>query len=92
MLTTPQITGIEDNGFDFQVEVYPVPSQNYLKISTHKFQMKRILITNISGKIIRQIEPQSNDIILNVSDWKPGVYIARLESESAQIVEKFIVE
>ena len=91
-LTTPELTGIEDGVFDFQVDFYPVPSHDYLIISTHEIRMKRILITNISGKIIRQLKPQSNEFILNVSDWKPGVYIARLESESAQIIKKFIVE
>ncbi|TAF73790.1 MAG: T9SS C-terminal target domain-containing protein [Bacteroidetes bacterium] len=56
------------------VEIYPNPAQNQVKIKAEN-QVKKIIISDIAGKKIMQLENQKNtELSINTSDFENGLY------------------
>nr|NQU93115.1 T9SS type A sorting domain-containing protein [Bacteroidota bacterium] len=68
-----------------KIEVYPNPSDEYVIIS-YSLEMKRsehtIRISDIHGNSIKSIvtNESKNQILIDTSNWIPGVYIVTLET------------
>lgn len=70
------------------INIYPNPVSNTLFIDSH-FDISKIRITGIKGQL--QLETLENRI--NVSDLKAGVYIASIMDQQGNVLNrKFIVE
>ncbi len=71
------------------INVYPVPANNYLKISHPKdLQISTIRIIDTSGKIFLKSSLATDTI--NISNIPVGNYIIELSTESGIISKKFI--
>lgn len=69
------------------VIVYPNPSNGIINIDHESID--RILIYNISGKMIKEMEYQSQ---INLSDISKGIYIIKFISGKETLLKKIIIE
>lgn len=61
--------------------LYPNPGREHVHISGNLDDVSEIIITNLSGQVVRRCKSQSNS--LNTNDLKPGIYIITLLTKDA---------
>lgn len=79
---------------DYTFSVYPNPVENGLLFIETQTEFTNFSIYNLSGKIMLQQENKSfqNEAIqLNLSNFKPGIYLVKAEINSQNITKKIIV-
>ena len=66
--------------------VYPNPSNSTMTIhSGSDLNSASIIITGINGELIEQRDKiNDNDILLDVSEWTPGIYFFRICNGNGQ--------
>jgi len=86
-ITTSLPTNIANNN---SIEIYPNPSRGILNISatTEMLNPTKILIYNMSGILIYDREYSSLPTSLDLSSFKNGLYIIKLEQEKKSFVKK----
>ncbi len=80
--------GIDDNFISDVIKVYPNPVSTILNISTKK-QIESVRMYDVLGKLVFQSSAINQ---INVSDYKSGVYLVKLESNDNVITKKIIIE
>ena len=82
-----------DNKFLTGISVYPNPTTERLFISSGQGQeLKMASLYDITGKVVltKTFQSSNNDKELNLSSLPTGLYILRLESDTASITKKVI--
>ena len=69
------------------ISIYPNPAQNIVKLSSSNGQMSMVKIYNTLGMLVDEIEVNSNEIEINVSDYNPGVYFFNADGETVKVVK-----
>ncbi len=69
--------------------IYPNPVKDNLTITAEA--MTRITITNTLGQVMYDEEVVSDNQEVNVSQYKAGVYVVRIATETRVIVERVVV-
>ena len=72
--------------------IYPNPAKDFVKVSTDNGQQTTVRIYNVLGMMIEEIEINSNEIEINVSDYKSGIYFINISNEESNITKKIVVE
>ncbi|MDR0969140.1 MAG: T9SS type A sorting domain-containing protein [Lentimicrobiaceae bacterium] len=72
------------------VEIYPNPVKDVLKIENNELQINKIEILNLLGKTIYQFDHPSNQI--NSSALSQGIYFVKLETNKGIVIKKFVKE
>lgn len=89
--------GIEDPIGVSDIKLYPNPVKGLLNVDFELNRSRSVILTvyDLSGKIVLQTERSSNiglnQIQINVSGLKPGLYILKGVSENQQFTGKFSV-
>jgi hypothetical protein len=87
---TIYIQGLVISTDDFKKEksiLYPNPTNGIVNIESE--EVKRILLYDISGKIIKDIRPTQH---FDISDLTKGIYIVKLITDNGISVDKIILE
>ena len=72
------------------VKVYPNPFTNNLYFSNLD-DIKSIVLMNSLGQVVNKVEVGANDMIINTSEYKPGIYFLRMiKNNDEQITKKLI--
>ena len=71
------------------MRIYPNPVKDNLTITAEA--MTRITITNTLGQVMYDEEVVSDNQEINVSQYKAGVYVVRIATETGVIVERVVV-
>lgn len=74
------------------IEIYPNPAKNILNISSKNGQIKTIDIFDISGKQVKCLETDKEQLSINIADLKQGVYFIKLNTKNGVSTHKLIVE
>jgi hypothetical protein len=69
--------------------VYPNPANEVIRIVLDG-QMEGVLITNITGKTILDVNDPGSAIALNIAALQPGIYVVRAIAGKKHYVGKFI--
>ena len=77
---------------DGNVEVYPNPARDHIKLSANSCQLSAVRVYNVLGMMIEEIEINSNEIEINVSDYKTGIYFINISNEELNVTKKIVVE
>ena len=89
------ITGIDEKNISDKVELYPNPASASTTISfaNTNDRINAIEITDITGKIVKNILPQSNQnlIQINIDSFSSGLYLVKLIGENSVMTKKLIV-
>lgn len=68
--------------------IYPNPVTDF--ITVHSPQPSRIDLLDVGGKVIRTLNSNNENTIINVSGWSKGIYIVKASTDDGVWVEKFI--
>jgi len=84
-------TGIKQLNFNNLV-IYPNPAQNELHIKLESsIQTYEISVLNVLGESIPLIKPRNtNEIVLNISSLKNGIYVLQIKTNNQISFTKFI--
>ena len=72
--------------------VYPNPAKDFVKVSTVNSQQTTVRTYNILGMLVEEIEINSNETEINVSDYNPGIYFFNIQTENGNVTRKIVVE
>ncbi|MBQ3596060.1 MAG: T9SS type A sorting domain-containing protein [Bacteroidales bacterium] len=72
--------------------VYPNPASDVVKVTTVNGQQTTVRIYNILGMLVEEIEINSNETEINVSDYNPGIYFFNIQTENGNVTKKIVVE
>ncbi|MBQ8222001.1 MAG: choice-of-anchor J domain-containing protein [Bacteroidales bacterium] len=81
-----EVTSIDENGIE-GLMVYPNPAKDFVKISSLSSQLSVVKIYNTLGMLIDEIELNSNEIEINISDYNPGVYFFNVDGKVVKIIK-----
>jgi hypothetical protein len=73
-------------GREIEVSVYPNPTSSSVRIKSDS-EIKQVDILNAAGKKMYTYEPGSSVFELDISTWKPGVYVVRVNGIDRKIVK-----
>ena len=60
-------------------EIYPNPARDFIKLSAISSKLSVVRIYNCLGILMEEIEIGSNEIVINVSDYNPGIYFINIQ-------------
>lgn len=66
--------------------IYPNPAKDNLTIMAEG--MKRVTITNTLGQVVYDNEVNSDNEVINMSQYDAGIYMVRITTESGSVVRK----
>jgi hypothetical protein len=72
------------------ISLYPNPSKNLVMISSSEI-IKTITVYDISGKIIKDISCEDNNITLQTTGIPGGLYLVKIETESKISFHKLVI-
>lgn len=90
LLQEPLGTDVPD-GLPVKLHIYPNPVTDHITISCLNGQASQLLITDVLGKVIYQNAQFLDQEVLNVQEWRPGIYLLRIASKTEQLQAKFLV-
>ena len=73
------------------VNIYPNPAKDFVKLSAQCSQLKAIKIYNCLGVLVEEIEVDSNEIEINTSGYSSGIYYISVEGNKSVKTERLIV-
>ncbi len=77
---------------DMNLSIYPNPAKDVVRLSTDNGQQTTVRIYNILGMLVEEIEINSNETEINVSDYNPGIYFFNIQTENGNVTRKIVVE
>ena len=77
---------------DVNVMIYPNPAKDVVKVTTVNGQQSTVKVYNTLGMLVEEIEINSNETEINVSDYNPGVYFFNIQTENGNVTKKIVVE
>ena len=83
------ITGI--NKINTEISIYPNPTNGLININFDK-NIEKIIVSNVSGKVVKEININSNNYIIDLSNQTKGVYIISIITDNSVITEQVIKE
>ncbi|MDR2084711.1 MAG: T9SS type A sorting domain-containing protein [Bacteroidales bacterium] len=78
--------------YDATFDIFPNPANDIIYINnTKNININCILLINSNGQIIRQCEPNTDQI--NISNISPGIYFIKLSANNGEhIIKKVVIE
>lgn len=61
-------------------------------MTTVNGQQSTVKVYNTLGMLVEEIEINSNETEINVSDYNPGVYFFNIQTENGNVTRKIVVE
>ena len=77
-------TDVADNTIQ-NVEIYPNPAKDVVKLSAVSGQHSVVMIYNIMGILIEEIELDAEEIELDVSSYNPGIYFFNINGKTVKV-------
>jgi len=76
------------------LQVYPIPAKDYLYIQFNSGTTRSINILDLNGKVIYRFKPPEgkNEIRLDISDLRPGIYVMKVEGSSNEVLIRRIIK
>lgn len=83
--------GLNENGEQEFVAVYPNPANDFLRINTNG-NLNSIRIMNLVGQIIYESQIQNSNTTINISDFESGVYFIQVETTNGTTTQKIVIQ
>ena len=83
-----EVTKIDENGVKGMI-VYPNPAKDMLNITAEN--MRRITISNVLGQVVYDQNVNSDNEIINMSQYEAGIYMVRIATENGIAVKRISV-
>lgn len=73
-----------------EASIYPNPANDFVKLSVVSNQPSIVRIYNCLGMHVEEIEVDSDEIEIDLSDYNSGIYFLNIDSENGSIVKKIV--
>ncbi len=83
-------TGIEPADHLVKIQVYPNPASDMVNIKSDN-SIKYVRVFNQTGQKVFEMELNAKFYQLNTSDFTPGIYLFRIETDEGIIVKRTII-
>lgn len=89
---TDTLLGAEDiatrtNAFS----VFPNPAKNTINVSSYDYSINNVKITDINGRVVKNVAASSNEAQIDLSDLSQGVYMVKVTSnEGVSDIKKIV--
>ena len=87
---TPEL-GIEDNLL-LLTRIYPVPANDKITIDTKSNNTESITLIDLTGKVIKSFDVDTNLNKIDVSGFAKGTYILKVKTDKGLLNKKIIVD
>ena len=88
-----KIVKSKDDIIENEISVYPNPTRDLVTISCGNQKMKNLTISSVDGKIVfYKFNLKENKIILDINNYKNGIYILSVETSDGQFTRKKIIK
>ena len=67
--------------------IYPNPASDFVKISSTTGQPSVVKVYNCLGMLVEEIEMNSEEMEINVSDYNSGVYFVEVDGEVVKLIK-----
>ena len=81
-------TSINQQSLNFQIDIFPNPTQTYLHIEASD-KLKKISLLNLNGKVINHYEKTTQ---IDMTNFLEGIYIVKIEDEEGNIFTQKVVK
>lgn len=81
---------INENNSSLNINIYPNPAKDFIKLSTNSCQMSIVSVYNHLGILVEEIEVNSNDIEINTSEYSNGIYLIDIITDQGKVTKEFI--
>ena len=78
--------GVDETIAEVYVEIYPNPASDFVRVSTVNGQQSTVRVYNTLGMLVEEIEMNSNEIDINISDYKSGMYFIDVDGTISKLV------
>ena len=72
------------------VSVYPNPAKDFIKLSAIGGQSSVVRIYNCIGTIVEEMEIDSEDVEIDISEYNSGIYFININGENGNVIKKFV--
>ncbi|MCF8346049.1 MAG: T9SS type A sorting domain-containing protein, partial [Bacteroidales bacterium] len=83
------LTSLAPGNIDDMVDIYPNPATERLFIDS-EYEIRRLVITDMTGRVVRILEPDQARMNIPIDDYKYGVYMIRGITDHGEFIKKFI--
>ena len=87
-----QTTGTQVPEIENHISCYPNPSDGKINFDLGAYNNSEIQIYNSNGKLIQELHTTSNEMIIDLSNSKPGLYLGMVRQGNTIMKEKIIVK
>jgi hypothetical protein len=79
------VTSIDENGVEGMM-IYPNPAKDNLNITAEN--MSRITITNTLGQVVYDVVADTDNAVIDMTQFEVGVYMVRIITDNGVAVER----
>ena len=72
------------------IRLYPNPANTNLSIEILDVTFDEIMIFSTTGMLVKTINPSSNNLEVNVSEFQSGMYFIRFVSDGLAVTKRFV--
>jgi hypothetical protein len=87
-----RISSVKETDYD-AITISPNPASDFIQINTPNITLQTVQLTDLSGKVIKQIEGinSKGNYTLHLNDVSKGIYLLRAETSEGVKVEKVVL-
>ncbi len=75
---------------DNLISIYPNPLTDKLFIQSNAQLIQNVTLTNIEGKVLYKLSDINNGYVIDMSRFKPGVYVLKLQTTNGIVTKQII--
>lgn len=79
------VESVQKNEISFKI--YPNPTSDFVKISAVNSQLSKVRVYNNIGVLVDEIELDSDDVEINISDYATGFYFFDVDDKIVKIIK-----
>ncbi len=83
--------GINENGEEEYVVMYPNPATNYLRVGSNG-EIQQITITNTIGQVVYNEQMNAGSKTINTSEYDKGVYFVTVKTVNGTTTQKIMIQ
>ncbi len=73
------------------LNIFPVPADNIIHLESET-RIQKVILIDVSGREVKNLITNSNNIIVNIEDLLSGIYFIRIQSERYTSINKIIIK
>ena len=90
--STPIISATVDLNQKFDIKIYPNPFDDYTTIELREMLKNKVQLFDVSGKLLRNFEIQTNRFKLSKNKLKAGIYFLQIQNKKGVFRKKIVIQ